>query len=517
MKATISFYITLFLRRVHWFILIFGIIAAASVTIARILPPVYLASTRLLVEPPQIPSQLAASTVQTSAQEELQIIEQRLMTRVNLLEIARSEQVFDEIGTMSPDEVVRGMRDATRIRRSAGQGQATLMNLSFESPSASVAANVVNRYVTLILQDNAALRAGRAGTTLEFFEVEVERLGNELEEKSAAILDFNNANADALPSTLGFRLTQQTNIQSRLAVIDRDIANLRDQRQRLVDVFQNTGTVSTQNQQNLTPEQRKLAQLEDQLNSALAIYSQENPRVKILQAQIAAQREVVRNQAGVQQQQAADQEAESVASILDIQLADIDNRILALENEKTDAKAQLDKLIETIERTPSVQIALNALNRDYNNIQQQYNNAVSGLSKAATGERIELLAKGQRISVIDPATVPNRPDRPNRLMIAAGGSAFGAFLGLAVIAALEFLNNSIRRPVEITRKLGITPLATVPYVRTPFEMVTRRAGFVVLLATLMIGIPALLYAIHTFYLPLDLIYERIASRLGTIL
>ena len=77
MKATISFYITLFLRRVHWFILIFGIIAAASVTIARILPPVYLASTRLLVEPPQIPSQLAASTVQTSAQEELQSIEQR--------------------------------------------------------------------------------------------------------------------------------------------------------------------------------------------------------------------------------------------------------------------------------------------------------------------------------------------------------------------------------------------------------------------------------------------------------
>ena len=51
MKATISFYLTLFLRRAHWFILIFGIAAAASVTVARILPPVYQASTRLLVEP----------------------------------------------------------------------------------------------------------------------------------------------------------------------------------------------------------------------------------------------------------------------------------------------------------------------------------------------------------------------------------------------------------------------------------------------------------------------------------
>ena len=36
MKATISFYLTLFLRRAHWFILIFGIAAAASVTVADI-------------------------------------------------------------------------------------------------------------------------------------------------------------------------------------------------------------------------------------------------------------------------------------------------------------------------------------------------------------------------------------------------------------------------------------------------------------------------------------------------
>ena len=516
MKATISFYLTLFLRRAHWFILIFGIAAAASLTIARILPPVYQASTRLLVEPPQIPTRLAASTVQTSAQEELQIIEQRLMTRVNLLEIARSERVFEDIGTMSPDEVVRNMRQATIIRRAAGQGQATLMSITFESEIASVAANVVNRYVTLILQDNAALRAGRAGTTLEFFEVEVERLGNELEEQSAAILAFNNRNSDALPSTLGFRLNQQTNLQARLAVIDRDISNLQDQRQRLVEVFQNTGTVSAANQQNLTPEQRKLAQLEDQLSSALAIYSAEHPNVKLLQAQIEAQKEVVRNLAGVQQA-ATDQENEAVTSILDIQLADIDARIEALEAEKVSSLAALDALVETIERTPSVQIELDALNRDYNNIQQQYNAAVSGLSAAATGERIELLAKGQRISVIDPATVPNSPDRPNRMLIAVGGSLAGALIGLALIAALEFLNNSIRRPVEITRKLGITPLATVPYVRTPLELVARRAAFVGLFVLLVIGVPALLYGVHTYYLPLDLIYDRIASRLGTIL
>ena len=53
--------------------------------------------------------------------------------------------------------------------------------------------------------------------------------------------------------------------------------------------------------------------------------------------------------------------------------------------------------------------------------------------------------------------------------------------------------------------------------RTPLELVARRAAFVGLFVLLVIGVPALLYGVHTYYLPLDLIYDRIASRLGTIL
>ena len=89
--------------------------------------------------------------------------------------------------------------------------------------------------------------------------------------------------------------------------------------------------------------------------------------------------------------------------------------------------------------------------------------------------------------------------------------------GIAVVAALEFLNTSIRRPTDIRRNLGITPLATVPYVYTPMEMVMRRATVATVFVLLVAGIPLALYAVHTYYLPLDLIYEKVASKLGKLL
>ena len=513
MNPTLSFYFTLLLRRAHWIVLIFGVFTAASLTVARILPPVYEARTQMLIEPPQIPTNLAASTVQTNPVQEMQIIEQRLMTRVNLTEIARTEGAFRDIGTMSPDDVVQGMRSATRIRRSTGRGQANLMTIIFESDRAQVAASVVNRYVTIVLQDNVESRTDRAGKTLEFFEVEVERLGYELERRSAEILTFNNDNSDALPTTLPFRLGQQGAVQARIAVLERDINNLVDQRARLVEIFQTTGTLSTVVAIPRTAEQQKLAQLEQQLSDALVIYSSENPKVKLLKAQVARQTEIVSEQAGLSQQNTQG----STMSILDVQLADMDARVAVFQADLEIGRVALDAVVETIRRTPAVQIQLDALNRDYANIQQQYNTAVNGLAKAATGERIELLSKGQRITVIDPATVPSSPARPDRKMIAAGGSLTGLALGFALILGIELLNNSIRRPIEISQRLGITPLAALPYLRTPMELVARRASMMGVFLAVVIGIPAVLFAIHTYYLPLDLIYERIAGRIGRIL
>ncbi|MEE9427097.1 MAG: lipopolysaccharide biosynthesis protein [Paracoccaceae bacterium] len=503
----LSFYIAVFMRRFHYFLLIFILTSAAAITMAVVLPPVFVSETQLLVESSTIPDELRAPTVQTGAIEELQIIEQRLMTRGNLLSVARSVNVFEEIDTMSVDDIVEAMRDATKIDLTAGRGLATIMGLGFASDNGEKSAGVVNQFVTLILEDSLSSRVNRASDTLKFFEEQVDRLGKELAIQSGIILDFQNENTGALPDTLSFRLTQQSVIQERLGSVERQIASLREQRRRLVEIFNKTGQVDSAS---VTPEQQRLSTLQDDLRRALAVYSTENPKVKLIEAQIAQQEAIVISQEGV----VVSGNRTAPMTVLDINLADIDARVDLLLEQKQQIVVQLGILVTSIEKTAGNAIRLDAYNRDYTNTQQQYNNAVDSLSKAATGERIELLSKGQTIVVLDPPTAPQSPTSPNRKLIAAAGVLLGGGLGFAFVFLLEFLNNSIRRPSDIVNQMGITPIATVPYIRTPMELVLRRATIIGIFALVIVGVPAALFAVHQYYMPLDLIYEQIAEKLG---
>ena len=507
MNLDLSFYFAVFLRRLPYFIIIFALVSAAAIAAAFLLPPVYRANSVLLVESSQIPGALAAPTVQAQALEKLQTIENRLMTRTNLLDIAQRLKVFKDMAKMTPDDIVGAMRKNTRITKSAGRGQATIMTVEFEGESGPVVAGVVNEYVTLILNEDVATRTERAETTVDFFDQEVKRLSGELDAMSAKILDFQNQNADALPNTLQYRLGQQTLLQNTLATAERDISLLKDQKQQMIALFNATGQI-TGTTANQTPEARQLDQLRQQMNTYMATYSPTNPKVKQLQAQI-DQLEAI-----VKAQQLPPDAAAAQMSPLDIQLATLDTQIKALETQRQQLLDQLAVLKDSIDRTPANQIALDALNRDYQNIQQQYNTAVAKQAQAAAGEQMEVRSKGERISVVDAATVPDRPVKPNRVLIAGGGIVAGAGLGIAVIVLLELLNRAVRRPKDLIKAFGITPIATIPYMRTPSETMMRRSGFAAMLLVAVIGIPAIIYAVHVYYQPLDVLVDKVAAKIG---
>ncbi|MCX8507988.1 MAG: lipopolysaccharide biosynthesis protein [Rhodobacteraceae bacterium] len=508
MNFDLKFYMAVFLRRLHIFILIAALVSAASVAIAVLLPRVYISGALLMVESPQIPNALMAPTIQAAALEKLQTMENRLMTRANLLDIANRLHVFSGLEKMTPDQIVQAMHDNTVITKSANRGEATLMDITFQGESGTIAAGVVNEYVTLILKDDINTRTKSAEGTVDFFNEEVSSLGTQLDQLSGKILDFQNRNADALPSTLAFRMSQQTTLQGKLDTVEQEIKALSDQKERLIAIYNSTGQV-TNSSTARTPEAQQLVTLNDQLTQALAVLSPTHPKVKLLQAQIAQLEVIVKSQT-----QAADNDVSQTSSMFDVQMADLDARLkVAIEN-RDQITAQMAKLQDTIDRTPANQIALDALNRDYSNAQQQYNTAVANHSAASAAQRVEALSKGERISVLDAATVPNNPAKPARAKIVAGGMVAGVLLGVGAIFLMELLNRSVKRPQDIVAAFGITPIVAIPYMRTPSETMRRRSVFIAMLLVAMIGIPLLLYAIHVLYLPLDVILSKIATRLG---
>ena len=102
----LKFYISIFFRRLPYFLVVSVLIAAAGISVAMVLPAVYRASATIAVESEQISEDLAASTVGVSATEQIQSIETRMMTRNKLLELADKFDVF--CGSAGPDRFRAG-------------------------------------------------------------------------------------------------------------------------------------------------------------------------------------------------------------------------------------------------------------------------------------------------------------------------------------------------------------------------------------------------------------------------
>ena len=92
-----------------------SLIATAGLAGAYLWPPTYLSEGKILVQSQQIP-ELVRSTVTSAAQERIQVIQQRTMTRDNLIAIADKFQLFPEKRTlMSVTDLVELMKKKTKF------------------------------------------------------------------------------------------------------------------------------------------------------------------------------------------------------------------------------------------------------------------------------------------------------------------------------------------------------------------------------------------------------------------
>ena len=184
-----TFYWELIKRRWAYFFIPFVIIACAGVAVALLLPATYLSEGKILVQSQQIPTELVRPTVTSAAQERIQMIEQRTMTRDNLVAIVDKFQLFpDKRSLISVTELVELTKKSTKIapvdlqldfkqRTRAGLENPTIVfSVGFEYGDALTASRVANELMTRILNEDLRDRTSRATDTTKFLAREVQKL-----------------------------------------------------------------------------------------------------------------------------------------------------------------------------------------------------------------------------------------------------------------------------------------------------------------------------------------------------
>src|SRR5262249_8212932 len=145
--------------------------------------PIYLSEGKILVESPEIPTDLVRPTVTEAANQRIQVIQQRIMTRDNLLAVIAKFKLFPgEREWMSSTQLLDLMRQRTQLKlvdlnlATQPNSMAIAFTLSFEYESPDAATKVANEFLTLILNEDARTRTSRAEETTKFLAREVSRL-----------------------------------------------------------------------------------------------------------------------------------------------------------------------------------------------------------------------------------------------------------------------------------------------------------------------------------------------------
>jgi uncharacterized protein involved in exopolysaccharide biosynthesis len=170
-------------RKLWWsFWILGGALVGAALYGAE--PPVYRASTNILIIPPRVPEWMVKPTVTATLNDQLNVVAKQILARTRLERLIQEFNLYEaERRTMLMEDVVERMRldISLNIPMPRGDRDPNNFSVSFTSPDPRRAMQVTERLASLFVQENVQDRAVRADQTDQFLKTELNELRRRLE------------------------------------------------------------------------------------------------------------------------------------------------------------------------------------------------------------------------------------------------------------------------------------------------------------------------------------------------
>ena len=520
-ELSLSDYLSILKRRWIQMLVIFILVLLAAVATAILLPPLYQSTGTILIESQQIPDDLVKATVTSYADERIEVIKQRVMTRDNLYRIIQKYSLYpNKIESETTSTIIDKMRKSISVillnadvQNNRGVSATIAFKVGFEYERPEIAHKVANEIVTLFLDENVKARTERATETTEFLSQEVENLKKDLENVENKVATFKEQNSNSLPEHLVMHMNMLQRAESDIKELDRDYKSTQEELRYLdVELASSKAGVKTNSDGELSSPTSDLEKAKIELERSLILYKETHPTIRALKRRIETLEKSTAAPLSDTKPFKTNLASELVVAKVQAQIEAAKVRLSSLEQQKRSLESKIGQLQNQVTKSPQIERGLFTLMRDYENAKSKYEEVKSKQINAKIAENLEQENKAERFTMLEPPFFPDRPIKPDRKKIIALGIFAGLAFAFAFVALLETIDKRVRGAESLTSLINMRPLVVIPYITTKAELKRKKNFKKYLVISVFVSISLILLIIHFLVMPLDLLMVKLMAR-----
>jgi polysaccharide chain length determinant protein (PEP-CTERM system associated) len=481
-ELTMDDYLAMLRRRAKVILIPALLAPLAGWLISYAFVPKYTSQALVLVEGQKIPESMVQPVVTEDLTARIATLQQQVLSQ------SRLQPMLERLGMVrngqNVDDMVDGIRlnmavepvvtDLSQIGGAKKKGQGSpvpAFYVNYTARNPREAQQLCNELTSLLLEENLKSRQDVARGTTDLLSKGLEDGKHTLDEMDSKLAAFKKQYVGQLPgdeeNNLKILMGLNSQLESNTQTLNRATQDKAYTESLLAQQLSAWRSAQTSN----NPEtlQKQLADLQSQLVQLEARYTEDHPDVIKAKADIAGVKKKLAevNTASTQVSDPAEKASSSEPPEirqLRLQVHQYGDLITAATRDQKRLQQEIQVYQGRVSLSPAIEEQYKQMARDYDNAQKNYQDLLGNKSKSDFALKMEQQQQGEQMRLLNPASLPETPTFPNRLMFAAGGLGAGLGLGLGIALWMEMRDKSIRTEADAEAAVDLPMLVAIPWV-----------------------------------------------------
>ena len=342
-----------------------------------------------------------------------------------------------------------------------------LVEIVCRSDSPRRATDMAKTLAKIFIEENLKYELIGVRETLEFSDEQLAIYRRKLDESEQKLRNFKQQTIKLNLNEVSTNTQNIREIDSEVDATRMELTNLGRRREELKQTLQaaGLGQYFRFSSSQLETSKSKLLNLVGDYTTLLTRYSWKDARVLNLTNQSKLILDDIQKQIG--------RDLDSFQPALEISLKIALTEYLFsaykesfLQNKQEVLNGVVDKLKGVLAKQPDYEMTLSNLLKEVESNQKLYDAFVQQAQGSQISQQVQQKEAESKYRVLEPATAPLKPVKPDRPRVTLFGIALGLAVGMGTVIMAEILDHSFRKVEEVEEYLRIRVMGTIPRIES---------------------------------------------------